>query len=155
MHRFKQGRPLVLGGVAIEHDFGLDGDSDADVLTHSIIDALLGALSLGDIGSFFGVGTPNVIGARSLNLLKNLCSQIKSEHKHTIVNIDTTIIAQTPKLTTHRSAMIESLANALSIDNSKVSVKFTTAKHMGAIGDSEGIACIAIANLVEINHSGI
>ncbi len=148
IHPFREGRPLVLGGVSIPHERGLDGDSDADVLTHAIIDAILGALSVGDIGSFFGVGTPEVMGTRSLELLSRLVTLVKNS-RFAISNIDSTIVCEAPKLFAHREKMRDNIAGALEIEINKVSVKFTTPKGLGALGHKEGIASLAIVTMEE------
>ncbi|MEZ4812699.1 MAG: 2-C-methyl-D-erythritol 2,4-cyclodiphosphate synthase [Caldisericia bacterium] len=144
IHKLEADRPLVLGGVNIPFEKGLDGDSDADVVCHSIIDALLGATGMGDIGSFFGVGTPEVMGARSLDMLSDLKKHL-DENNIGIVNIDTTIIAQAPKLGDFRSEMISNISKTLNTKH--VSVKFTTPKHIGSLGRSEAIACLAVLAL--------
>lgn len=148
IHPFREDRPLVLGGVAIPHGRGLDGDSDADVLTHAIIDAILGALSAGDIGSYFGVGTPEVMGIRSLELLSRLTLLVKNS-QFAISNIDSTIVCEAPKLSAFRDQMRENIAGALGIEIDKVSVKFTTPKGLGALGHKEGIAVLAIVTMEE------
>lgn len=144
IHKLEPNRPLILGGVHVPFEKGLDGDSDADVVCHSIIDALLGASGMGDIGSFFGIGTPEIMGARSLNMLSKLKEHL-DENDIAIVNIDTTIIAQTPKLGDFRTEMISNISKTLDIKH--VSVKFTTPKHIGSLGRSEAIACLAIASI--------
>jgi 2-C-methyl-D-erythritol 2,4-cyclodiphosphate synthase len=148
IHPLKEGRPLVLGGVTIPHEAGLDGDSDADVLTHAIIDSILGALSAGDIGSYFGVGTPEVMGIRSLDLLSRLTPLVKNS-QFAISNIDSTIICEAPKLSVYRDKMRDNIAGALEIGINKVSVKLTTPKGLGALGHKKGIAVIAIATMEE------
>lgn len=144
IHKLKSDRPLVLGGVNIPFEKGLDGDSDADVVCHSIIDALLGAAAMGDIGSFFGVGTPELMGVKSLDLLAKLKNHLEDVGIK-IINIDTTIIAQTPKLGSFRNGMIRNISETLNIKH--VSVKFTTPKHIGPLGRSKAIACLAIAGI--------
>lgn len=145
IHRLVKDRPLILAGVDLPFDMGLKGDSDADVVCHSLIDALLGAVGEGDIGSFFGIGKPELMGVDSLKLLKRTVEHQK-KLGYTISNVDTTIIAQSPKLNEFRKQMISNLQNVL--DTDKVSVKFTTPKHVGPLGNSEAIACIAIASVV-------
>jgi 2-C-methyl-D-erythritol 2,4-cyclodiphosphate synthase len=139
MHRLVEGRPLVIGGVTIGHSKGLEGDSDADVLTHAIIDAILGAKALGDIGSYFGVGTPEIMGTRSVDMLAVLLSL----EDVNIINIDSTIIAQEPNMSTHRDAIRQNLSLVTGLPTDRISVKFTTPKHIGPLGNGEGIACIA------------
>lgn len=143
IHKLAQGRPLVIGGVTIPHDKGLEGDSDADVLTHSVIDALLGAKALGDIGSYFGVGTPEVMGSRSVDML----SVLLTLETFKIANIDATIIAQEPKMTQQRDEIRQNLSLVLELPVDRISVKFTTPKHIGSLGAGDGIACICIATL--------
>lgn len=143
IHKLVQGRPLVIGGVTIPHDKGLDGDSDADVLTHAIIDALLGAKALGDIGSYFGVGTPEVMGSRSVDML----SVLLTLDTYKIANIDATLIAQEPKMTQYRDEIRQNLSLVLELPVDRISVKFTTPKHIGSLGAGDGIACICIATL--------
>jgi 2-C-methyl-D-erythritol 2,4-cyclodiphosphate synthase len=143
LHRFSPGRTLVIGGVEIAHDRGLEGDSDADVLTHSIIDALLGAKALGDIGSYFGVGTPEVMGSRSVDMLAVLVTV----ESFKISNIDATVIAQEPKISPYREEIRRNLSLVMGVDMDRISVKFTTPKHTGALGAGEGVACIAVATL--------
>lgn len=146
IHPLVAGRPLVLGGVRIPHESGLTGHSDADVLTHALIDAVLGAAALGDIGSHFPPGDPRFEGASSIDLLRQTV-QFVAERGFRVVNIDTTVIAQAPRLAPHIDAIRASLANALSIDVGASSVKAKTADHLGAVGRGEGIAALAIALL--------
>jgi 2-C-methyl-D-erythritol 2,4-cyclodiphosphate synthase len=144
IHPLEKGRPLILGGVLIEHETGLAGYSDADVLTHAVIDALLGAAALGDIGAHFPPGDERFEGASSLDLLREAVAHV-AERGYRIVNIDSTIIAQEPRLSPHVEAIRSSLAGVLGIDMSAVSVKAKSADHLGAIGRGEGIAALAIA----------
>lgn len=143
IHKLEQGRPLVIGGVTIPHDKGPEGDSDADVLTHAVIDALLGAKALGDIGSYFGVGTPEVMGSRSVDML----SVLLTLDTYKIANIDATLIAQEPKMTQYRDEIRQNLSLVLELPVDRISVKFTTPKHIGSLGAGDGIACICIATL--------
>lgn len=144
IHPLEKGRALILGGVLIEHDTGLSGYSDADVLTHAVIDALLGAAALGDIGTHFPPGDERFEGASSLDLLRDAVSLV-AEHGYRIANIDSTVIAQEPRLSPHVEAIRASLAAVLGIDMSAVSVKTKSADHLGAIGRGEGIAALAVA----------
>lgn len=146
IHPLVTGRDLVLGGVRIPHDTGLAGTSDADVLSHALIDALLGAAALGDIGSHFPPDDPALRDANSLDLLRQTASEVASRG-HRIVNVDATVIAQAPQLAPHREAIRASLAPALGIEVDAVSVKATTADHIGALGRGEGIAALAIVLL--------
>ncbi len=148
MHKFCKDRPLVLGGVAIDFELGLEGDSDADVLTHSVIDAILGAANLGDIGSYFGVGTKEVLGARSLGLLEKAIKAVEKTGL-AVMNTDSTIVAQEPNLSVYRTKMRQNLARTLSVSSKDVSVKFTTPKGMGPLGAKEGIAAITTVLLEE------
>ena len=143
-HRLVAGRPLVIGGVRIDHDRGLDGHSDADVLAHAIIDALLGAAALGDIGSHFPPDQQRWQGADSMELLQRVVAML-GERGWIAENIDSTIVAQAPHLAGHRDAMRERIAAACGIEKGRVSVKATTAEGMGMIGAGEGIAAHAVA----------
>ncbi len=139
-HRFAEGHRLVLGGVEIEHERGLSGHSDADVLTHAVIDALLGAAGGGDIGTLFPDEEERWRDADSLDLLRTVVGTIAGR----IVNVDATLVCEAPRLAQHRAEMERILAEATS---ARVSVKATTNEGMGWIGRGEGIACIAVASL--------
>jgi len=139
-HRFDDGRPLILGGIEIPHGRGLAGHSDADVLTHAVIDAVLGAGGLDDIGTHFPDDDPRWKDASSIDLLRTVVGMIGGR----IVNIDATVICEDPRLAPHRSEMERTLSEATS---ARVSVKATTNEGMGWIGRGEGIACIAVASL--------
>lgn len=143
VHKLVSGRKLILGGVEIEHTLGLLGHSDADVLLHAISDALLGAAALGDIGKHFPDTDERYKGANSLKLLANVGELLK-EKGYKIVNIDSTVIAQAPKLAPHIQAMRENIATALGIDVNFVSVKATTEEKLGFTGTREGIAAQAV-----------
>jgi 2-C-methyl-D-erythritol 2,4-cyclodiphosphate synthase len=143
-HRLEGGRPLILGGVEIEDAVrGLVGWSDADVLTHAVIDALLGAAGLGDIGQHFPDTDERWRGASSLDLL----SQVRAMLPAAPVHVDATVICEAPKLGPHRDAMRAALAEALGVEASAVNVKFTTGEGMGFVGRGEGIAALAVATL--------
>jgi 2-C-methyl-D-erythritol 2,4-cyclodiphosphate synthase len=146
IHPFQQDRPLILGGVRVPHELGLRGHSDADALTHAIIDALLGAAALGDIGQRFPSDDERFRNANSLDLLRQVVSLLQGEG-YRVVNIDSTVIAETPKLAPHVAAMRAALADILGIEIAAVSVKATTADRLGALGRGEGIAALAIALL--------
>ena len=146
IHPLEPGRPLVLGGVRISHEAGLGGHSDADVLTHAIIDALLGAAALGDIGQQFPSDDPLYRDVKSLELLRQAVSLVAAAG-YRAVNVDATVIAEAPKLAPHVTAMRVSLSEALGIEAGAVSVKATTADRLGAIGRAEGIAALAVALL--------
>ena len=139
-HRFEAGRPLVLGGVRIEHERGLAGHSDADVLTHAVIDALLGATGGGDIGTLFPDDEERWRDADSIDLLRTVVGTVGGR----IVNIDATLVCEAPRLAPHRAEMERVLAEATS---ARVSVKATTNEGMGWIGRGEGIACMAVASV--------
>ena len=141
-HRIEAGRPLILGGVTVPCEFGLAGHSDADVLFHAITDALLGALALGDIGMHFPDTAPEWKGANSLQFLQHALSLIE-EKGYRVVNADSTIILERPKLKEYRSLIRESLAAALRLSSDVVSVKFKTAEKVGPVG--EGRSCEAQA----------
>ena len=144
-HRFEKGRPLILGGVNIEFEFGLAGHSDADVLTHAICDALFGAAALGDIGLHFPDSDDRYLGADSMVLLKKT-TEILREKGYSIVNIDATVIAQAPKLRPHIDAMRSNVAANAGIDIDCVSIKATTEENMGFTGRLEGISahCVCL-----------
>jgi len=147
IHRLKRGRPLILGGVHIPFALGLDGHSDADVLCHSIIDALLGAANEGDIGIMFGVDLPEYKDASSLALLREIGKKLKKDYK--IVNIDTVITAEKPKLSPYIMDMKENIAKMLAIKPGQVSIKSTTAKGLGDIGQQKAMQSQAIVNIVK------
>jgi 2-C-methyl-D-erythritol 2,4-cyclodiphosphate synthase len=147
MHRLVPGRPLVLGGVVIPFERGLEGDSDADVLTHAILDALLGAAGEGDIGAHFGVGRPETRGISSLLLLEQVVRLLAAKG-YGPSNVDATVIAEAPRIGPHIPAMRRSLAKVLRIPEDRVNVKGTTAKGLGWLGSGEGIATIAVACVV-------
>ena len=137
-HRFAEGRRLVLGGVEIEHDLGLEGHSDADVLTHAVIDALLGAAGAGDIGALFPDDEDRWRDADSIDLLRTVVGTVAGK----IVNIDATLICEQPRLGPYKADMERVIGEATS---ARVTVKATTNEGMGWIGRGEGIACIAVA----------
>lgn len=144
VHRLVEDRKLILGGVCIPHEKGLLGHSDADVLSHAIMDALLGAAALGDIGKLFPDSDDKYLGADSIELLKNVCSIINGKG-YKLINIDSTIIAQKPKLSPYIEKMRETLAGAMEIPLDSVSVKATTEEKLGFSGAELGIAAHAVA----------
>lgn len=143
VHRLKEGRKLIIGGVEIPYEKGLDGHSDADVLGHAIMDALLGAAALGDIGLLFPDTDEQFAGADSMKLLQKV-GEVLGEKGYSICNIDATVIAQEPKLRPYIDAMRQNIAEALKVDVSLVSVKATTEERLGFTGRKEGIAAQAI-----------
>ena len=147
VHRVKAGRPLVLGGVRLTSDWGLDGHSDADVLSHAVGDALLGAAGLGDLGEHFPPGDARWKDASSLDLLARIVALLQ-ERGAKVVNVDVMLIAEAPKIAPHRAAMCARIAGALGVDATAVSIKATTNETLGAIGRREGLAAMAVA-LVE------
>ena len=147
VHALVEGRPLILGGIKIPYLYGLQGHSDADVLLHAIIDALLGATAEGDIGRHFPDTDPQYKNIRSTILLKNVLTKISEKGFH-ILNIDATILAQRPKLSDHIPRMVKEIADVLEIEMGRVNVKSTTSEGLGFAGRGEGIAAYAVA-LVE------
>ncbi|MGB3295043.1 MAG: 2-C-methyl-D-erythritol 2,4-cyclodiphosphate synthase [Phormidesmis sp.] len=146
IHRLTAGRKLILGGVEIPHKFGLLGHSDADALTHSIMDALLGALSLGDIGLYFPPSDPQWAGADSQVLLAQVHQLVRDRGWH-ISNIDSVVIAEQPKLKPHIRAMCDRLATTLEIEPTQIGIKATTHEKLGPLGREEGIAAYAVVLL--------
>ena len=146
VHRLVEGRKLIIGGVDIPYEKGLDGHSDADVLTHAIMDALLGAAGAGDIGLHFPDNDPEYEGADSLKLLEKVVDIISAEH-FVIENVDATIIAQAPKMRPHIEDMRKNLASAMGLDISQVNVKATTEEHLGFTGEGLGISAQAVCLL--------
>ena len=147
VHRLVEGRALILGGVNIPWERGLDGHSDADVLTHAVMDALLGAVAAGEIGKLFPDNDAAFHNISSMLLLKRVGEYLRQEG-YTVVNIDTTLIAQAPKVSPYRDAMRQNIAAALGVDVSQISVKATTEEHLGFTGTGEGMVAHAVA-LVE------
>ena len=146
VHRIAPGRPLILGGIAIPCEFGLEGHSDADVLAHAITDAILGAAALGDIGMHFPDTEPQWKGAGSLQFLRHACG-LAGKQGYEIVNIDSTVILERPKLKDYRLAIRESLAEAMGMELDCVSVKFKTAEKVGPVGEGRSAEAQAIALL--------
>ena len=150
VHRLTEGRKLILGGVEIPFEKGLLGHSDADVLTHAVMDALLGALALGDIGGHFPDTDPKYKGADSISLLRHVGTLIKAEG-YAVGNIDCTVAAQAPKLKPYIVKMRENLSAALEIDCSQVSVKATTEEGRGITGNGDGMTATAVCLLISRN----
>lgn len=146
VHKLVEGRKLILGGVEIPHTVGLLGHSDADVLTHALMDALLGALALGDIGHLFPDNDPAYEGADSIGLLKEVMKRIRAED-YRLGNADITVLAQAPKLAPHILNMRKHLAEAMECDLDQISVKATTEEGLGFTGAKEGIAAHAVVLL--------
>ena len=147
IHRLVEGRPLILGGVTIHHHLGLDGHSDADVLVHAVMDALLGALALGDIGHHFPPDDPQWQGANSLVLLQQVAGLVGKKGWQ-VVNVDTVLVAERPRLRPHIPAMAANMATHLGISADHVGVKATTNEKLGPEGREEGISCSAVALLI-------
>ena len=149
-HRLVEGRPLILGGQRLEHPdgLGLDGHSDADVLVHAVMDALLGALSLGDIGKYFPPTDPRWKGADSLVLLEQVVALV-NDRGWQIVNVDSVVIAERPKLKPHIEAMRGAIALRMGLDPDQVGVKATTNERLGPEGREEGMSCHAVALLTQ------
>jgi len=146
-HRFAEGRALVIGGVTISHPVGLLGHSDADVLTHAVIDAILGALARGDIGQHFPDTDSRYKGMESLAMLKKVMAWV-AEEGFRVMNLDTTVVAERPKLAAHLAAMREKLSRVLGVQGDRISIKATTTEGMGFCGREEGIAAYAVVSLV-------
>ena len=147
VHRLVEGRALILGGVSIPYEKGLLGHSDADVLTHAVMDALLGAAALGDIGKLFPDSDPAYAGADSVALLRAVTALLR-EKGWRVGNVDATVIAQRPKLAPYREEMRQNLAAAMEIDADAVSIKATTEEGLGFTGSGEGMAAMAVALLL-------
>lgn len=151
IHRFQEGRPLVLGGVTLPGEAGLGGHSDADVLLHAVIDALLGAAGLGDIGQRYPPDDPAYAGADSCRLLAEVRAAVEDAGCRP-QSVDATIIAERPKLAPHLLRMKQAIAEALGLDPARTNVKATTNEGIGAVGRGEGVAAIAVALLSEIER---
>lgn len=148
IHPLVPGRPLILGGLEIPFDKGLDGHSDADVVTHAVIDAVLGAAGEGNIGHLFGVSDARYRGVRSLRLLEESWRRVKGKGFR-IQNVDATVVAEAPTLAPHLSGMVANLAQVLDTEPTRINIKPTTAKGLGPLGAQEGIACLAVVLLTE------
>ena len=150
VHRLTEGRALILGGVTVPFDRGLLGHSDADVLTHAVMDALLGAAALGDIGKLFPDSDAAYAGADSIALLRRVTALLR-EHGWQVGNVDATVVAQTPKLAPYIPEMRRRLAEAMGLDVDCVSVKATTEERLGFTGSGEGMAAHAVALIERLN----
>ena len=148
IHQLVEGRPLILGGVNIPHGLGLLGHSDADVLTHAIMDALLGAIGMGDIGHYFPPSDPKWKGANSMMLLEEIMQIIQSQGWQ-IGNIDSTIVAEQPKLKPHLQSMRSALAQTMRVEHDQVSIKATTNEKLDAVGREEGISAYAVVLIIK------
>ena len=144
VHRLAKGRRLILGGVEIAHSRGLEGHSDADVLSHAIADALLGAIAAGDIGQHFPNTDESIRGISSIEILRYVTALL-AKNKARATNVDVTILAEAPKITPHIPAMRKMIAQAIGVHESRIGIKATTNEGLGAIGRSEGIAAMAVA----------
>ena len=145
-HRLVSGRKLILGGVKIPHPRGLEGHSDADVLSHAVADAVLGALGAGDIGKHFPNTEESIRGISSIEILRHAVT-IAAQKNARVVNVDATVLAEAPKISPHIAAMQEKIADALGVKANAISIKATTNEGLGAIGRSEGMAAIAVASV--------
>lgn len=145
-HRLASGRKLVLGGVEILHERGLEGHSDADVLSHAIADAILGAVGAGDIGKHFPNSDQAIRGISSIEILRKVAS-IAAQKKARVVNVDATLLAEAPKISPHIAAMREKVATALGLTADLISIKATTNEGLGAIGRGEGMSAMAVASV--------
>jgi len=146
-HRLMSGRKLILGGVEISHHQGLEGHSDADVLSHAIADAVLGALAAGDIGKHFPNTDEAIRGISSIEILRHVATIAAQRNAH-VVNLDATLLAEAPKISPHIAAMQEKIAAALGVQVEAVSIKATTNEGLGAIGRGEGMSAIAVASVI-------
>lgn len=154
VHQFAEGRSLILGGVKIEHSHGLAGHSDADVLCHAIADALLGCMGLPDIGHYFPPSDDSIEGISSLKILEK-CRELADEREAVIQNVDSSMIAEAPKVLPHADAMKKNIAAALGISIGQIGIKATTNETMGFVGRKEGIAALASALIYlpdEVTH---
>ena len=146
VHRLVEGRALILGGVEIPHTHGLDGHSDADVLAHAIADAVLGAIGERDIGFHFPNSDQSIRGISSLEILRKVASLV-AEKGGRVINVDSSLVAEAPKISPHVAAMRTNIAEALRLDPKRVGVKATTNENMGFLGRGEGIAAMAVASV--------
>jgi len=153
VHRIAAGRPLILGGVSIPSEFGLEGHSDADVLSHAITDAILGALAEGDIGMHFPDTDPRWKGAGSLQFLRHACA-LAAQAGYEIANVDSTVILERPKLKDFRTAIRQSLADAMGLKLTQLSVKFKTAERVGPVGEGRSSEAQAVVLLTSVRDSG-
>jgi len=148
VHQFAEGRPLILGGVEIPHTHGLDGHSDADVLSHAIADAILGALGLPDIGYYFPPGEESCKDICSLRILEK-CAALCEEQGYQLMNVDSSLVAEAPKVLPHALAMKENISKSLGLTVAEIGIKATTSETMGFVGRKEGMAAFATAMVVK------
>lgn len=153
-HPFVAGRPLILGGVLVDFPRGLEGDSDGDVLVHAIMDAILGALALGDLGTWFRPDDPTVKGARSTDLLSRVMRMVE-EHGYAVEHVDATVVGEAPKVRPLVPEIRDALAPLLGTSADRVSIKGTTTDHRGWLGREEGLAALAIVQLVPVSGPNI
>lgn len=146
VHRFKEGRKLILGGIEIPHPFGLEGHSDADVLSHAIADALLGAIGERDIGHHFPNTDESIRGISSLEILRRV-GEILAEKNCRVINLDATLIAEAPKIGPHLDAMRAKISAVLHLESARIGIKATTNEGLGALGRGEGMAALAVASV--------
>ena len=151
-HRLTAGRRLVIGGVDVPYELGLDGHSDADVLAHALIDALLGAAGMGDIGEHFPDTDERWRDADSMALLANVARSLHADGLE-IVNVDCTVVMEEPKLSPHKQAIREGIAGALALEIARVNVKASTGEGMGFVGRGEGVAALAVTSLRHVDES--
>lgn len=150
IHRLKEGQPLILGGVQVPHTHGLEGHSDADVLTHAVCDALLGAMGEGDLGRYYPSSDLRFANMNSLEMLTGVCGKLE-ERGLRLVNLDTVIVAQAPRLGSYLAEMGKQLARVLRVDPSIVNVKVKSHDHLGTLGRQEGIAAQAVCLLARVS----
>lgn len=153
-HPFEGGRPLVLGGLGVDHPRGLKGDSDGDVLTHAIMDAILGALALGDLGTWFRADDPTVLGARSVDLLARVMRMVH-ERGYRICQVDSTVIGEHPKVRPLVPEIRDILAPVLEVERERISIKGTTTDRMGWLGREEGLAAMAVVQVAHTSEKDI
>ena len=149
IHQLKEGRPLILGGVRIPHTHGLDGHSDADALTHAVCDALLGAMGEGDLGRYYPSSDPRLTNMNSLDMLEGVHAKL-AERGFRLVNLDTVVVAQAPRLGSYLTEMSTQLARVLRVEPSFVNVKVKSHDHLGTIGRQEGIAAQAVCLIAHV-----
>jgi len=145
-HPFVPGRPLIIGGIQVEYSRGLEGDSDGDVLTHAIMDALLGALALGDLGTWFRADDPSVKGARSVDLLARVIEMV-DDHRYQVVHVDTTVVGENPRIRPLVPLIRDALSPILRVEPHAISIKATTTDQRGWLGREEGLAALALVQL--------